>query len=69
VGDARFVLRCEKRLEELHRTGTTLLLVSHNVQAVRKTCRLALWLDRGRVQAAGPVEEVVDRYVAFSAGG
>jgi lipopolysaccharide transport system ATP-binding protein len=69
VGDARFLRRCERRMEEFSEQGTTLLLVSHDVKAVRENCERAIWLEKGRIEASGPADEVVDRYLAFSASG
>lgn len=68
VGDARFLRRCEARLEELRTQGSTLLMVSHDLQALRDTCERAVWLERGRIEAVGPTGEVIDRYLAFSEG-
>lgn len=69
VGDARFLLRSERRMDELREMGSTLLLVSHDVKAVRETCDRVVWLERGRVQLDGPAGEVIDRYLAFSEDG
>lgn len=67
VGDARFLRRSERRMEEFRKRGTTVLMVSRAVEAVRESCQRAIWLDKGRVEADGPAGEVVDRYPAFSA--
>jgi ABC-type polysaccharide/polyol phosphate transport system ATPase subunit len=69
VGDARFLRRCQARLDEFRSQGTTVLLVSHDVNAIRRTCTRAVWLETGRVQTCGPAGEVVDEYLEFSAGG
>ena len=66
VGDARFLRRCEQRMEEFREKGSTLLLVSHDVSAIRETCRRAVWLEKGRVEMDGSAGEVVDRYLEFS---
>ena len=66
VGDARFLRRCEERLEQFRRADTTLLMVSHNAEAVRHTCKRVLWFDGGRLRADGPVDEVLEQYAAFS---
>jgi ABC-type polysaccharide/polyol phosphate transport system ATPase subunit len=68
VGDARFLRRCQRRLEEFRALGSTLLLVSHDVAAVQQSCAHAVWIEQGRVEASGPSAEVVERYLAFSAG-
>jgi len=67
VGDARFLRRCEERLERFRRAGTTLLMVSHSPDAVRQTCERVVWIDEGRLRADGPAEEVLARYAEFSA--
>ena len=69
VGDARFLRRSERRMEEFREQGTTILLVSHAVEAVRENCRRAIWLDKGRIEAHGPAGDVIDRYLAFSESG
>jgi len=68
VGDARFLKRCEQRIEEFRQAGTTILIVSHDSEAVRKNCRRCLWLERGELRADGPTDEVLARYREFSEG-
>jgi len=63
VGDASFTSICNERLEEFHRAGTTLLLVSHDLAAIRKNCNRSIWLDQGILMASGPTGEVLDTYV------
>lgn len=65
VGDGRFTLRCERRIDEFLQRGMTLLLVSHNVEAVRRICRRCIWMEGGRMVADGPAAEVVGIYQAF----
>jgi len=62
VGDASFARTCEERIQRFHDAGSTVLLVSHSLEAVRKTCARCLWLDRGRLVADGPVNDVLERY-------
>jgi len=66
VGDEQFVRQCERRMEEFLAQGATIVLVTHDVDAVRKVCRRALWLDEGRIRAEGPADDIVDRYLEFS---
>jgi len=68
VGDARFLKRCEKRIEEFRKAGTTILIVSHDPEAVRKNCQRCLWLEQGQLEADGPVDEILDRYREFVEG-
>ena len=64
VGDAHFIAKCRQRLAGLRAAGTALLLVSHDLEGVRKSCDRCLWIDAGRIAADGPTDEVVDRYEA-----
>lgn len=66
VGDARFLKRCERRIDEFHRAGTTILIVSHDPEAVRKNCERCLWLEKGRLLEDGPTGEILRRYREFS---
>ena len=49
VGDAEFQRRCLGRMEELGRSGRTVLFVSHQLPAVAQLCDRALWINGGRV--------------------
>ena len=69
VGDASFRLKCHERLHSFRETGVTILLVSHDLEAVSNLCDEALWLDRGVVRASGPAPEVVAKYRASVAEG
>jgi len=64
VGDAAFRVKCQERLKSFRDAGVTILLVSHDLEAVALMCDEVLWLDKGRARAFGPGEEVVERYVA-----
>ncbi|MFZ5476497.1 MAG: ABC transporter ATP-binding protein [Myxococcota bacterium] len=63
VGDQYFQRKCVRRIEQAVRDGTTLVLVSHDLHAVRSLCDEAIWLDGGRVRVQGPPREVVERYL------
>jgi ABC-type polysaccharide/polyol phosphate transport system ATPase subunit len=67
VGDARFLKRCRERLEEFRQAGTTVLMVSHALEAVAKNCQRCIWLDQGAIVADGPVNEVLERYESDAA--
>lgn len=65
VGDIAFQRKCEARMAEMRAQGTTLLFVSHSMESVRSVCENALWLSHGKVMAAGPVEEVAEKYMRY----
>lgn len=62
VGDAGFLKRCRERMQQLRDGGATVLLVSHSARDVRATCQRCVWLEKGRLQADGPTDEVLSRY-------
>jgi homopolymeric O-antigen transport system ATP-binding protein len=65
VGDFGFQRRClGKMQEQTSAEGRTVLFVSHNLASVKMLTERCLWLDKGRIQAFGPTDEVFRRYVA-----
>lgn len=63
VGDFRFQQKCEKRIKDLvDNHGTTLLFVSHSIGQVEKLCEKALWIEKGEMRMAGPVDDVCSAY-------
>ena len=62
VGDATFQRKSFDRILSFRASGATILLVSHNPDAVKSLCERAIWLDRGRVVADGQASAVVDEY-------
>jgi ABC-type polysaccharide/polyol phosphate transport system ATPase subunit len=62
VGDAEFQRRCIGRMEDLQRSGRTVVFVSHDLGAIGRLCERTLWLDRGRVAFDGPTHETLQRY-------
>jgi lipopolysaccharide transport system ATP-binding protein len=64
VGDAAFQEKCLGKMGEVARSGRTVLLVSHNMAAVRHLCTQAILLSDGQLAASGKVEEVVPQYLA-----
>jgi lipopolysaccharide transport system ATP-binding protein len=67
VGDAYFQHKSFDRIRGFRRHGTTLLLVSHDKQAIQSLCDRALLLDGGRLAREGPPEEIMDYYNAMIA--
>jgi lipopolysaccharide transport system ATP-binding protein len=67
VGDAEFQKKCLGKMEEVAGGGRTVLLVSHNMQAVRSLCRTAIEINGGRVVKSGQAQLVVADYLAQQA--
>lgn len=62
VGDMEFQKKCLGKMEDVSRSGRTVIFVSHNMAAVKKLCRRGVLLQNGSVAFDGPVLEAVDRY-------
>lgn len=62
VGDAAFTAKCKERIAQLRREGKTLLLVSHDLDAVERWCDEVVWLNRGKVADRGNPRRVIDHY-------
>ena len=67
VGDAYFQHKSFERIRSYRQQGTTLLLVSHDKQAIQSVCDRALLLDGGRLVNEGPPEQIMDYYNAMIA--
>jgi ABC-type polysaccharide/polyol phosphate transport system ATPase subunit len=63
VGDEGFTHKCLDKFAEFRRRGKTILLVTHALNLVERFCDEALWLDGGRVRAAGDPKRVVGAYI------
>lgn len=64
VGDAYFQHKSFDRIRDFRKKGTTLLIVSHDKQAIQSICDRAILLAAGRLAIQGPPEAVMDYYNA-----
>lgn len=64
VGDVYFQHKSFNRIREFQTQGTTLLMVSHDKQAIQSICNRAILLSAGRVIMEGAPEAVLDYYNA-----
>jgi ABC-type polysaccharide/polyol phosphate transport system ATPase subunit len=62
VGDEVFQRKCLRRIQGYQEQGSTILLVSHTMSLVKEMCQQAAWLVHGKLQAHGPVSDVIDAY-------
>jgi ABC-type polysaccharide/polyol phosphate transport system ATPase subunit len=68
VGDGAFQRKCEERIAAQVASGSTLVLVSHDLSLIERTCRRTVLLEGGRVAADGPTEVVLQQYVRLLEG-
>jgi ABC-type polysaccharide/polyol phosphate transport system ATPase subunit len=69
VGDERFQIKCEARMNAFRRAGKTIVLVSHSAGQVNEICDRAVWIHEGRVLREGPAAQVTEAYHQWSIGG
>ncbi|WP_287584474.1 ABC transporter ATP-binding protein [Candidatus Borrarchaeum sp.] len=62
VGDIKFRDKSQRKFMELVENGTSVVLVSHNLNTVRRVCDKALMLNKGEVIDYGEVEDVINNY-------
>ena len=67
VGDAYFQHKSFDRIREFRKQGTTLLIVSHDKQAIQSVCDRAILLDAGKLAMEGEPEATMDYYNALLA--
>ncbi len=63
VGDERFLRKSATRLDTFWDASSTIVLVSHNLQYIERTCDRAIWLDHGTIRFDGHAGEAVRQYL------
>jgi ABC-type polysaccharide/polyol phosphate transport system ATPase subunit len=62
AGDARFLAKAQRRIEQFVRNSSILVLASHSMELAAQWCSRGILLHHGRVLTIGPVEDVVAAY-------
>ena len=62
AGDAAFLVKARRRMEEFVSATSIMVLASHSMPLLWEWCTRAILLDHGRIVASGAVDEVTDRY-------
>ena len=69
VGDVHFQRKCLGKLDDVARSGRTVLFVSHNMAAIQRLCTSAMLLQHGRLVRVGDVRSTVAAYLGGQARG
>jgi lipopolysaccharide transport system ATP-binding protein len=64
VGDAGFQAKCLERIERLMMQGTTVLLVTHDMQLIKRYCNRVIYIKKGKLAFDGNPEEGTEIYLA-----
>lgn len=68
VGDVFFQSKCYRRMEEIRKSGSTILMVTHDMGSIIKYCDKVVLLNQGEFVAEGPAGKMVDLYKKILAG-
>lgn len=65
VGDMFFRKKSEKRIREMINSGSTVLIVSHSADVIKKNCDRAVWIEKGELRMIGKPDEVCQAYAGM----
>ena len=63
IGDADFRKKSLDKMMEISKSGTAVILVSHNMLPIQNLCRTTILLDKGKIINQGRTEDVVPKYM------
>ncbi len=66
VGDAAFQRKCLGKMNDVARTGRTVLFVSHNMSAILELCRRAILVEKGKIAFDGSAAKCVESYFSHN---
>jgi lipopolysaccharide transport system ATP-binding protein len=62
VVDDDFRDQCVVELRRLNAESRTIIFMSHDLSLVTAICNTGMWLEKGRVRAVGPMQDVASQY-------
>jgi ABC-type polysaccharide/polyol phosphate transport system ATPase subunit len=62
VGDMAFVRKAAQRMREMMDKAQLIVMVSHDLESIKRLCNRVVWMDHGRIRSIGRPQEVVDAY-------
>jgi len=62
VGDEEFRKKCLGKMAEFQKAGKSILVVSHDLETVKKVCHKVVLLGEGKIVELGEPEKVVEEY-------
>jgi ABC-type polysaccharide/polyol phosphate transport system ATPase subunit len=67
VGDRAFTEKAGQRMREMMDKAQLIVMVSHDLESVRRLCHRVVWMDHGRVKLVGQPDDVIDAYTEWAA--
>jgi lipopolysaccharide transport system ATP-binding protein len=69
VGDLAFTAKAAQRMREMMDSAQLIVMVSHDLEAIKRICHRVVWMDHGRMLLVGRPDEVVDAYTHWVSQG
>jgi ABC-type polysaccharide/polyol phosphate transport system ATPase subunit len=66
VGDIEFQKKCLGKMQDISRSGRTIVFVSHQMGQIRRLCERVFWIDGGQIREEGPTGKVIAAYESAS---
>lgn len=63
VGDSEFQKKCLGKMDEVSKTGRTILFVSHQMGTIAQLCQKVIMLDKGSLVMEGKTDTVIEHYI------
>lgn len=63
VGDQHFQDKCYEKLHELKKSDKTIVIVTHDMKAVKNLCTRAIWINEGKVKMDDTPNKVIEEYL------
>lgn len=65
VGDQSFQKKSKEKIFEFKNSGTTIIFVSHDIDAIEKLCDKVIWIENHNIKIIGTPSEVIPKYKDF----
>ncbi|MEO1859121.1 MAG: ABC transporter ATP-binding protein [Verrucomicrobiales bacterium] len=62
VGDISFQAKCIQKIKDLKKNNTTIIFISHNMEAMLELCPRIILLDKGMLRDDGDARKIVKQY-------
>lgn len=66
VGDAEFQLKAQQHIQSMIRSGTAIIMTTHNLAYITQFCDKAILLHQGRIERSGTPVQVIESYLQMA---
>ena len=66
VGDFNFQKKSFDKIKSMIDSGTTVIIVSHDMNQIQDLCSRVIWLEQGELKKIGDPQEICKEYIESS---